>query len=102
LELKRDDVAILRLEQLYPLPRDPLQKLLAQYASGKPVQWVQEEPENMGAWRYLYRCFGNEIGDHPLGHVCRPASAAPATGSHNSHKIEQEKLLHGAFKLVKK
>src|SRR5207248_11490253 len=60
-ELKRDDVAILRLEQLYPVPRESLRKLLAQYSQGAPVRWVQEEPENMGAWRYFYRCFGNEI-----------------------------------------
>ncbi|MCI0541601.1 MAG: 2-oxoglutarate dehydrogenase E1 component [Verrucomicrobiales bacterium] len=101
-ELKRGDAAILRVEQLYPMPRESLQKLLAQYPEGTPIRWVQEEPENMGAWRYIYRCFGHEIGRHPLGHVCRPDSAAPATGSHNSHKIEQEKLLHEAFKLGKK
>ncbi len=51
--LKRDDVAILRLEQLYPLQEQAVQLALAPYAAGIPVMWVQEEPENMGAWRYL-------------------------------------------------
>ena len=51
--LNRQDVAILRLEQLYPLDEHVLQSALALYAAGTPVWWVQEEPENMGAWRYL-------------------------------------------------
>ena len=52
-ELKRTNVALLRVEQLYPLPRDLLRKTLADYRDGTPVYWVQEEPENMGAWRFL-------------------------------------------------
>ena len=52
-DLKRDNVAIVRMEQLYPLPKEPLRAALADVPDGTPVFWVQEEPENMGAWRFL-------------------------------------------------
>jgi 2-oxoglutarate dehydrogenase E1 component len=97
-ELKRGNVAILRLEQLYPLPRDLLRKTLADYADGTPVYWVQEEPENMGAWRFLRVNLGERLFDRfPFAGVCRASSASPATGSKSSHTIEQEKLLAAAF-----
>jgi 2-oxoglutarate dehydrogenase E1 component len=94
----RYDVALLRLEQLYPLQLSSLEAGLAGYANGTPVQWVQEEPENMGAWRYLRITFGETLlGRFPFTGLSRPASASPATGSHNAHKIEQERLLEAAF-----
>jgi 2-oxoglutarate dehydrogenase E1 component len=97
-ELERDDVAIVRLEQLYPLRKDTLRKALAGYRDGTPVIWVQEEPENMGAWRFLRTEFGERLFDrHPLSHVSRPASSSPATGSASSHKLEQARLLNQAF-----
>ena len=97
-ELKRDDVAILRLEQLYPLQDAELRQSLAAYSSKTPVVWVQEEPANMGAWRYLFARFGDRLmGTWPFSAVCRPASASPATGWHELHKIEQQKLLKAAF-----
>ena len=81
-ELERDDVAIVRVEQLYPLPRKPLQDALAGYADGTPVIWVQEEPENMGAWRFLRIHFGERLFDRlPFSGVCRQSAASPATGS---------------------
>jgi 2-oxoglutarate dehydrogenase E1 component len=62
------------------------------------VVWVQEEPENMGAWRYLRVQFGERLfGRFPFSGVSRPASASPATGSHSSHKLEQGRLLASAF-----
>ncbi|MBV9865540.1 MAG: 2-oxoglutarate dehydrogenase E1 component [Abitibacteriaceae bacterium] len=96
--LKRDDVAILRLEQLYPLSHQVLQSALAPYPDGTPVYWVQEEPENMGAWRYMRVQFGDKLfGRLPFAGVYRPASASPATGSASSHKKEQEQILAEAF-----
>lgn len=96
--LKRDDVAILRLEQLYPLRRELLQSALASYHEDAPVFWVQEEPENMGAWRYLRSRFGDLLFNRfPFKGIYRPASASPATGSANSHRQEQNKLLAEAF-----
>ncbi|MFO1496864.1 MAG: 2-oxoglutarate dehydrogenase E1 component [Verrucomicrobiota bacterium] len=94
----RADVAILRLEQLYPLAKPVLIDALAPFPDGTPVRWVQEEPENMGAWRFLRIELGETLfGRFPLSGFCRPASASPATGSHNAHKIEQERLLEAAF-----
>jgi len=97
-ELQRHDVAILRIEQLYPLPKEPLKKLLAQYPDETPVYWVQEEPENMGAWRFLRVHWGDRLYDRlPFAGVYRQSAASPATGSFSSHKLEQEKLLSAAF-----
>ena len=97
-ELERSDVAIVRVEQLYPLPRKSLQKALADYADGTPVLWVQEEPENMGAWRFLRIHFGETLFDRlPFSGVCRQSAASPATGSKKSHDLEQSELLTAAF-----
>jgi 2-oxoglutarate dehydrogenase E1 component len=97
-ELKRDDVAIIRIEQLYPLPLDPLHAALAAYSAETPVLWVQEEPENMGAWRFLRIKLGERLLDRfAWKGLYRQAAAAPATGSSSSHKLEQEALLADAF-----
>jgi 2-oxoglutarate dehydrogenase E1 component len=95
---ERDDVRIYRLEQLYPFPWEQLNDLLAAYEEGTPVIWVQEEPENMGAWRFLRVIVGDTLlGRFPFSGVYRPPSASPATGSASSHKLEQKTLLTAAF-----
>jgi 2-oxoglutarate dehydrogenase E1 component len=97
-KLGREDVALLRIEQLYPLPDHYLDAALSRYREGTPVIWVQEEPENMGAWRSMRARFGETmLGKYPLSCLSRPASASPATGSASSHKLEQEQLLAAAF-----
>ncbi len=97
-DLGRQDVAIVRLEQLYPPPMEPLTLALARYQDGTPVYWVQEEPENMGAWRYLLARFGGELFDRlPFSGIYRRASPSPATGSASSHRMEQKELLMQAF-----
>ena len=102
-ELERKDVAILRLEQLYPLPEKQLEDVLSVYAPGTPVTWVQEEPENMGAWRFLRVMWGQSLfGRHPFAGISRPASASPATGSHHSHELEQDEILTEAIGPSKK
>jgi 2-oxoglutarate dehydrogenase E1 component len=93
----RDDVAIVRLEQLYPLRQAEVDAALAPYGADVSVVWVQEEPENMGAWRYLRVLWGSEVAGRPFSGVTRPASASPATGSASSHRIEQAELLREAF-----
>ncbi|HUY33195.1 MAG TPA: 2-oxoglutarate dehydrogenase E1 component [Pirellulales bacterium] len=96
--LGRDGVAIVRVEQLYPLPLESLESALAAYPDGTPTFWVQEEPENMGAWRYLRVLFGEKLFQRlPFAGVYRPASASPATGSASSHRLEQQALLRQAF-----
>jgi 2-oxoglutarate dehydrogenase E1 component len=96
-ELARRDVAILRLEQLYPL-NESLNQALAAYADGTPLVWVQEEPRNMGPWYYLNARLRECIGDRlPFSVVSRPESASPATGSKAAHDLEQKMLLSAAF-----
>jgi 2-oxoglutarate dehydrogenase E1 component len=97
-ELGRRDVAIIRLEQLYPLRDEHLAQALARYRPGTPAVWVQEEPVNMGAWRYLLARFGETLaGTLPFSGVCRSASASPATGWSGRHKLEHAKLLRAAL-----
>jgi 2-oxoglutarate dehydrogenase E1 component len=92
------DIAIIRLEQLYPLRDKAMEAALGRYPPGTPVFWVQEEPENMGAWRYMYHAFGENIFDrYPFFGIYREESASPATGSSSSHKLEQSRLLEQAF-----
>jgi 2-oxoglutarate dehydrogenase E1 component len=96
--LQRKDVAILRLEQFYPLADETLLASLRPYGESTPLYWVQEEPGNMGAWFFLkLRYFERLFGKRTLRGVTRPPSASPATGSHSSHKKEQEKLIATAF-----
>jgi 2-oxoglutarate dehydrogenase E1 component len=97
-EHKRNDVAIIRLEQLYPLHAGLLGKILQPYADGTPALWVQEEPANMGAWRYLHEKFGKHLlGRLPFAPISRHESASPATGSSHAHKQQQENLARRAF-----
>jgi 2-oxoglutarate dehydrogenase E1 component len=90
-------VEIIRLEQLYPLPQKALEKELAKFDPSVPLTWVQEEPENMGAWTYLRVKFGYMIFGHSFSGVTRPASASPATGSMKRHKFEQADVISRAF-----
>lgn len=94
----RDDVAIIRLEQLYPLRTDLLTKALKPFLKKGRFAWVQEEPVNMGSWNFLRPHLAEIIGKEPRC-VGRPEAAVPATGSHRLHKEEQEKILAEAFNL---
>jgi 2-oxoglutarate dehydrogenase E1 component len=97
-EEERDDVAILRVEQLYPLQEKVILEALAPYDEETEVVWVQEEPENMGVWLHLRARFCNRLaGKWPLRGVTRASSASPATGSMAAHKLEQQELIERAF-----
>ncbi|MEM7572962.1 MAG: 2-oxoglutarate dehydrogenase E1 component [Bacteroidota bacterium] len=96
---KRDDVAIVRLEQLYPLAFGQLQAVLKRYA-GAELVWVQEESRNMGAWSYISDqfLFNEELGLHQaLRYLGRAASASPATGYKHVHEKEQQEIIEKAF-----
>jgi 2-oxoglutarate dehydrogenase E1 component len=96
-EKKRDDVAIVRLEQYYPLS-SALNEALEPYAPGTDLVWAQEEPRNMGASYFLLANLGARLeGKFPIRVVSRPESASPATGSHASHELEQHMLTDQAF-----
>ena len=80
--LRRTDVAIIRVEQLYPFPTDDLAALLARYPSARSIRWVQEEPSNMGAWNCVLEKLRERLpAAYPLTCVARPRSGSPATGS---------------------
>nr|WP_234989176.1 multifunctional oxoglutarate decarboxylase/oxoglutarate dehydrogenase thiamine pyrophosphate-binding subunit/dihydrolipoyllysine-residue succinyltransferase subunit [Demequina sp. NBRC 110052] len=87
--------AIVRLEQLYPLAADAIKEALAPY-DGAEVMWVQEEPQNQGAWSKISLSLPQLI-DQNVGVVSRPASASPASGLSSRHKAEQEDLVMRAF-----
>ena len=92
------DVAIVRLEQLYPLRPAEVRATLAPYRDGLDLVWVQEEPWNMGGWFFISSRLPRMIeGRLPLRVVAREESASPATGSHASHLLEQTRLLDSAF-----
>lgn len=86
------DIAIIRLEQLYPLPFQQLETLKKKYAKASWV-WVQEEPENMGALTYLMRA----LRDFNIQYISRPESASPATGAHHAHDRELRELMNKVF-----
>ncbi|MEI7662342.1 MAG: 2-oxoglutarate dehydrogenase E1 component, partial [Bacteroidota bacterium] len=89
----KEDVAIIRLEQLYPLPISQMNAIVAKYSLTTHWEWVQEEPVNMGAWKFISINF-NTV---PLHHVARPASGSPATGSSRLHKIQQRLIVEKAL-----
>jgi len=97
-ELGAEDVALIRLELLYPFPEAELREALGFYPRKVPVVFVQEEPVNQGAWWYLSARFPGEIYGHPFAAVARPESPSPAVGSSKVHRLEQEELLEEAFK----
>lgn len=93
------DVAIVRLEQLYPFPKDALENLLQQYPNLERLIWVQEEPLNMGAWDFVRpRLRGLTNDQVPLHYVGRPESSSPAEGSSTSYRANQQALIEQAFK----
>jgi 2-oxoglutarate dehydrogenase E1 component/2-oxoglutarate decarboxylase len=92
------DAAIVRLEQLYPLPADSLRAALAAYPNVRSYTWVQEEPANQGAWPFMALNLPARLpGDLPLRLVSRRASASPAAGSSKVAEQEQKALVTQAF-----
>ena len=97
-KLNRTDVALVRIEQFYPMDPAQVVEALSKYPTGTPVYWYQDEPSNMGAWQFIKMRWGDDImKSHPLSLISRPESASPATGSLRSHKLEERDLLTQAF-----
>lgn len=92
---KVKDVAIVRIEQLHPLPKKKMLEVLAGYPEAEVV-WVQEEPSNMGYWNYILRLLYKEL---PMEVIARKASASPATGYNKVHVEEQKNIVAQALKL---
>ena len=96
-EVSADHVAVVRVEQLYPWPHDEIDAVLASYPKLAEVVWLQEEPENMGAWPFVHHQVHRQLRDVAISHVARAESASPATGSSLIHVAEQSDLLTRAI-----
>ena len=92
----RDDVAIVRLERLAPLPVDELTSAVAPFPRDAELVYVQEEPANQGAWSFVVLNTPT-IDDRPLRRISRPAAATTAVGTHKVHEREQAEIVAAAF-----
>jgi 2-oxoglutarate dehydrogenase E1 component len=98
-ERKADHVALVRVEQLYPFATDQARDILARYAGTAEVAWAQEEPRNMGPWRFMRECLQPLLDPthREIHYVGRPESASPATGSGKRHQQEQAEIANDAL-----
>ncbi len=108
LRAQHPEVALVRVEQLYPFPKDEIRAVLARYPALEQVCWLQEEPRNMGAWRFMEPRIGDIL---PLKkgmksrrvdflYIGRRRYASPAEGSSSFHKINQDRIVSSAFDLT--
>ncbi len=98
---KKENVALVRLEQIYPFPAKQVTEVLKSYPKAKTIIWAQEEPKNMGAFQNVYFKFADVVAKSGLKigfeYVGRPERSSPATGSNYKHKIEQAELIQAVF-----
>ncbi|MBV8648991.1 2-oxoglutarate dehydrogenase E1 component [Paludibacterium sp.] len=96
------DIAIVRIEQLYPFPTEQVAAELARYTAAREVLWVQEEPRNQGAWYQIrHRLEGLLIGKQSLAFAGRPSSASPAVGYMSKHVAQLKAFIDEAMTLAK-
>jgi len=101
-EKKSADVAIIRVEQLYPFPHKAFAAEIKKYASATEIVWCQDEPQNQGAWFFVqHYIHENMLDGQKLGYAGRPASASPAVGYAHLHQDQQKALLDQAFGKLK-
>ena len=96
-ELGVDNMAFVRIEQLYPLPQKQIETVLASYKNAKNIVWAQEEPANMGAWTYI----AMSLRHIPFIGVMRRAAAAAAEGSKKLHEKRLNHLFEDVFQFAK-
>jgi 2-oxoglutarate dehydrogenase E1 component len=98
-EKKITDIAIVRIEQLYPFPKESLEKELAKYPKATEIVWCQEEPRNQGAWYWIAsrHHLDSQIGKQKMLLVSRPASSSPAVGYLAKHNEQQKALIESAL-----
>jgi 2-oxoglutarate dehydrogenase E1 component len=93
-ETPAKNVAVVRLEQFYPFPKQALEDIFAQYPNATQVFWTQEEPENMGGWTFVEPRLREIVPQSAsVRYVGRSASASPATGSYAIHELEQRQIV---------
>jgi len=93
-EFDAKDIALIRIEQLYPWPKKQIQKIIEKYTNTRRWIWIQEEPENMGAWRFVREQFDNIN----IQVVARLASGSPAIGLHKLHVLGQKEIIGKIFR----
>jgi len=93
-QLDATDIALIRIEQLYPFPSQQIKKVLGRYKHAIKYIWVQEEPENMGAWNFIK----NNLPELELEHIARQASGSPAVGLNKLHILEQAEIVGKVFR----
>jgi 2-oxoglutarate dehydrogenase E1 component len=97
---RRDDVAIVRVEELYPWPHDDVARIVDAYPGISDVVWAQEEPKNMGAWGYVWPRLRVSTGNAIITrYVGRPERASPSEGYTSDHAVEQQRIVTEAFTL---
>ena len=97
-KVQKTDFALIRIEQLYPLPLKQLKNILMKYSKAGRWEWIQEEPANMGAWKFINQNFMvTGIPEFHLNHTARPPTGSPATGSSKLHKIQQNLIVQKAM-----
>jgi 2-oxoglutarate dehydrogenase E1 component len=97
-ELGVKNMAFVRIEQLYPLPKNQIQAILEKYKGAKNYVWAQEEPANMGAWTYI----AMSMREIPFIGICKAATAAAAEGSKKLHEKRLKQLFEDVFQFAKK
>ena len=97
-----EDVALVRVEQLYPFPVPETEAVLAKYPNAREVVWCQEEPQNQGAWYQIRHRLQTLVGKRELLYAGRPPAAAPATGITKIHEAEQRGLIDAALSATHK
>jgi len=101
-EKGQDDVAILRIEQLYPFPHKAFAAELKKYSNATEIVWCQDEPQNQGAWFFIqHNIHENMLDGQRLGYAGRAASASPAVGYSHLHQDQQKALVEAAFSKLK-
>ncbi|HET7922412.1 MAG TPA: hypothetical protein VFM15_06620, partial [Gammaproteobacteria bacterium] len=98
---KLNDVAVVRIEQLYPFPQTEYAEIIAHYAKARDIVWCQEEPLNQGAWYQIRHRLQEPLdAKHTLTYAGRSASASPAVGYAQLHVLQQKQLIQEALGLV--
>jgi 2-oxoglutarate dehydrogenase E1 component len=97
-----NEVALVRVEQLYPFPVQELEAVLAKYPNVRQVVWCQEEPQNQGAWYQIRHRLGGVVGKRELLYAGRKPAAAPATGIMKVHEQDQRELIEAALSATNK